>query len=164
MKAATAPGKAILEQLSSGPLHSFALWQRDILPQAAAGIYTIWDIATAAFVYVGIAGIGRARPDEEHGLVKRLRKHCSGARSGDRFCISVQDRFVLRKLTRADIACIGARRMSLDHAVRDHIRAHFGFRFAVTGSGGDARVIESRIKRGAWSGGLPLLNPMGMPD
>ena len=156
--------RAVLEELQNGQLHRFSGWRRSLVPRAAAGVYTIWDTGSGAFVYVGMAGVKEPRPDAEYGLVKRLGKHASGARSGDRFCIYVQDHFVLPCLTRPDIEAIAARRLRLDDRVRAYIHRNLGFRFAETPSGREALAVELRLKSGDWPGGKPLLNPDGLPD
>jgi hypothetical protein len=155
---------AVLEELRNGRLHRFAEWRRSLVPPAAAGVYTIWDMGSAAFVYVGMAGRKDPKPNTEYGLVKRLAKHAWGARSGDRFCIYVQDHFILPQLTRQEMEAIAARRLQLDHLVRAHVRQHFGFRFAETPSGREALAIELRLKSGDWPGDRPLLNPDRLPD
>ncbi len=143
-------------------LHPFADWADAVVP-AQAGIYTIWTLADRAFIYVGIAGDGSERPGRPRGLKRRLGQHAKGDRSGDRFCIYVQDRFVLPLLTPADVAAIAARRLSLDALVRAHVRQNLGFR-AVPMDLAQARAVELQLKRGAWQFGAPLLNPGSLPD
>ena len=156
----SSPGCAITAQLWAGTLHAFSEWPVAALSGRATGLYTVWDIASSAFLYVGVAGGTHAKANARTGLWRRLHQHASGDRSGDRFCIYVQDRLVLPTLTRADLERIARAEASLDQQVRDYVRTRLGFRFAETGSIAEARLIEERLKRGDWEAGVPLLNPV----
>jgi len=95
--------EAVFCLLLKGRLYRFAGWPNPALPRAAVGVCTIWDLASGSFLHVGMAGAAEARPGHRHGLINRLQKHASGVRSGDRFCIHVQDRIVRRQLSPAQI-------------------------------------------------------------
>jgi hypothetical protein len=115
-----------IDQLEHGPLHRFSEYATlgGVIPSSGAGVYTIWDDA-GGLVYAGIAG----RNPAGKGLASRLRRHASGRRSGDQFCVYVADHYVLPELTREQIEAIRDSRLSMDKLVRDKTHTAFGFRF-----------------------------------
>jgi hypothetical protein len=154
-----------LETLKNGPLHHFSDWPNKDMPRAAAGVYSIWD-QSHQFVYVGMAGRGKSAADiatalangKKTGLFDRLNSHASGMRSGDQFCVYVQDLMLLKKLTSDDIDKIVTRQLTLDRLVRDYVRTHFSYRYAVTTDGEEAALLERTVINGAF-GEHPILNP-----
>ena len=155
------------DALNRGPLHRFADWPNDAVPQVAAGVYTIWR--GNALLYVGMAGrsltsddVARQRSDSARGkgLFSRLNSHASGRRSGDQFCVYVADRLILPTLARHQIEAIARGELALDGLTRAYIREHLTYRFAEASGGVEAREWEATIRRGALSSGGPLLNPL----
>ena len=154
----------LLRTLSEGSFHRFSDWPPASLPNAAAGVYSIWE--DRQLVYVGMSGRGataeqvmeRKFADREWGLKSRLKSHRAGRRSGDQFCVYVGDWLVLPALTVAEIESISTRSMSFDHLIRDFIQSRLGFRFVETQSGTAALDLE-RMARAGSLGQLPLLNP-----
>jgi hypothetical protein len=156
---------AIPADLLDGPLTRFGAFSAAAVPKAP-GVYTIWcvephegELRGGMFMYVGIAGGAYAAGTSGKGLSGRLATHASGGRSGDRFCIHVQDRFLLPGLTATDLRALREGALDLDRRVRDFVRRHLGFRFVVTETVDIARAIEARIKAGDWPPGRPVLNP-----
>ena len=154
----------LLRTLSEGRLHRFSDWPPAPLPNAAAGVYSIWE--DRRLVYVGMSGRGataeqvleRKALDREWGLKSRLKSHRAGRRSGDQFCVYVGDWLVLPTLTSAEIESISARALSFDHLIRDFIQSELGFRSVETESGSAALDLE-RLARAGSLGQRPLLNP-----
>lgn len=154
----------LLRTLSEGPFHRFSDWPPASLPNAAAGVYSIWE--EGRLVYVGMSGRGasaeqvmeRKSADRDWGLKSRLKSHRAGRRSGDQFCVYVGDWLVLPTLTSAEIEAIATRAVSFDHLIRDFIQSRLGFRFVETQSGAAALELE-RVGRAGALGQLPLLNP-----
>lgn len=160
------PMDEVLEALVRGDAVPFSAWPDQSVPHIAAGAYTIWHGET--LIYVGMSGQGggasenavsqaleRGRP---WGLWTRLTSHASGRCSGDQFCVYVGDRLVLPTLTASDLQNVSNGSLSFDSLVRNYIREHLEFRFAITTSGREALEAERAIKSGAL-GCLPLLNP-----
>ena len=138
-----------LQELTTGTLHSF----RDDLAAegvpCAAGVYTIWD-KEGSFLYVG-------RSDN---LRKRLNDHASGRRSGDQFCIYVQDRLVLKTLKSENIEAISEAEESLDDRVKECVQAHLHYRFVEIADEIIVKKLEDYIKQsGLHIAVQPLLNP-----
>jgi len=149
-----------MNELLSGPIHWFSDWPTGDVPRSGAVVYTIWN-RQGSFIYVGMAGrsfLGGAEGNGKAGPWGRLNSHASGRRSGNQFCIYVCDRLVLPALHNR-ISEIADGSLSLDEATRDYIRANLGFRWVATGSGAEARQIESRLQRGEAECGKPVLNP-----
>ena len=131
-----------LHSLKSGPLHHFADWPNKDMPRAAAGVYSIWN-KRDDFVYVGMAGNGKTADDIAAALAKgrttglrdRLGSHASGRRSGDQFCIYVQDLLLLPQLTTDDLDKIVTRELAIDRLVRDYVQEHLSYRYVITEDG-----------------------------
>lgn len=164
-----------LRALGTGALHLFTTWKRDAgLPEAAAGVYTIWrriDVGAGAagagpeqLVYVGYAGRDLAKPQgrgsRSKGLRDRIRAHASGSRSGDQLAVYVADRLVLPTLSQLDIAAVAEGRVAMDRLIRNYILDHLGFRWVQTPDAATARKLEAVLRRGGWDHGKPLFNPL----
>lgn len=156
---------ALLRTLSSGRRYSFSDWPNRQVPQAAAGVYTIWNGST--LIYVGMSGRGLSATDltvaREQGRIKglatRLHSHAAGRRSGDQFCVYVCDRLVLKELTAVQIEQVGEAELSLDLLTRNYIHEHLSYRFVEVSDGQEAARIESVIRSGGLAGCKPMLNP-----
>lgn len=151
----------ILHDLSSGTLHSFSDWPNAAVPTFGAGVYTIWH-KDGRFIYVGMSGRGitaeTSPRNTPHGIHTRLRSHASGRRSGDQFCVYVADRLVLPALSQDDIANISSGQHSMDAFVRRYIHESLLYRFIILSDGKTAYAVETKIRRGDWAFGCPLLN------
>jgi hypothetical protein len=95
------------------------------------------------------SGTSSAR-DEGAGLVSRLSSHASGQRSGNRFCIYVCDRLVLKTLTAQEIEEVAAGRLSLDQRTRDLIRTKLAFRFVSVPDNGRRSTSRRPSRRARW--------------
>ncbi len=154
-----------LHSLKSGPLHHFADWPNMDMPRAAAGVYSIWN-KSDEFVYKGMAGNGKTADDiatalsqgRTTGLRDRLRSHASGRRSGDQFCVYVQDLLLLPQLTVEDIDKIVTRELAIDRLVREYVHENLSYRYVITEDGKAALELERHIIYGAL-GDHPILNP-----
>lgn len=157
-----------LHGLLDGPLHRFSDWPVPHVPDASAGVYSIWR--GEELVYVGMAGRAWAADEAgrradaakgRHGLASRLHSHASGRRSGDQFCVYVCDRFVIPDLTAEDLEGLRCGLLSLDSRTRDYIRGKLGFRHILTPDGQAALRIERQVRQEGLGGQRPLLNPYG---
>jgi hypothetical protein len=159
----------LLNVLEEGYAYRFSDWPNAEVPQAAAGVYTIWNGGT--LVYVGMSGRGMSTADittareqgTKKGLYTRLQSHAAGRRSGDQFCVYVCDRLVLKSLTVDDVGQVADGQLSLDGLTREYIHEHLSYRFVEAPDGQEAARIEAVIRSGGLAAGKPLLNPDG-PD
>ena len=150
--------QAEIAALQAAPIRWFADWPVRDIPATGSVVYTIWNRA-GAFLYVGMAGRSATASAQSKGPFGRLESHASGRRSGDPFCLDVCDRFVLPRVHNR-IAEIAEGRLSLDALTREYIRSELGFRFIAMPSPAEAFVIERALRRGDWSAGWPILNPL----
>ena len=152
--------------LDEGPLHRFGDWPVEAVPDAAAGVYTVFR--GDEFIYVGMAGRGwsaadlaeRKARERRTGLWERLNSHASGRRSGDQFCVYVCDRFIVPYLTGNEQAALAAGDLSLDASTRAFIREELSFRFLEVPDGRSALDLERQVQAGSLDIGKPLLNPI----
>ncbi len=154
--------KQAVSSLASGILYQFADWPNPIVPQSAAGVYTIWH-QDGQFIYVGMSGRGIAKETNiqtrPKGIHTRLGSHASGRRSGDQFCVYVADRLVLPELSNEEIASIAAGEHQMDVFVRRYIHKNLAYKFINVPDGATAYSIEASQKNGEWDHGRPFLNP-----
>ncbi len=146
--------------LEDGAPHGFSEWPANHFAIGPSGVYTIWS--RDEFLYVGMSYVHRGdTPNPQaKGVFGRLASHASGRRSGDQFCIYICDRFVIPRLGAADLAELAAGKRLLDGRTREFIREHLTYRVVVTGSGHEARALESHIRsHGLRRAGRPHINP-----
>lgn len=153
-----------MDSLFHGTPLTFSAWPTTGVPKGPPGVYTIWR--GDEFLYVGISWREPTATStgSSKGLWGRLDSHASGRRSGDQFCIYVCDRFVLHTLSTDQLTKIAAAELSLDALTRAYIRSYLSYRFVLTATGNEARQMESDIRRGAWDGRKPWLNPTAGPN
>jgi len=139
--------------LATGALHRFSDWTDTPIPRGPTGVYSIWN--DDVFVYVGMSW-----KESSKGLWGRVDSHASGRRSGDQFCVYICDRFVLPELDAEDIEGIAQGKLRLDHITRDYIHTHLTYRYVLTDTGNEARIVENHIRTNGLPGvGKPFLNP-----
>lgn len=153
--------------LESGPAYYFRDWPNPSVPRVSAGVYTIWQVQL--FLYVGMAGRSLSAEDiirhrnsssKAIGLFNRLDMHALGRRSGDQFCVYVSDRLVLPQLSPAEINSIASGKLRLDKLVRKYIHDYLSYRFVETPDSKSACHLEAVIRKGIFTAGAPLLNPV----
>ena len=64
------------------------------IPEYGSMIYTVWD-SDEKFIYVGVGGVGKKRDPRS-----RINQNRNGGRSGDQFCVYIQDYFIIPDLLR----------------------------------------------------------------
>jgi hypothetical protein len=132
--------------------------QIDQIPAFGSILYTIWKDGDE-FIYVGIGGI-RGTKVEDRNPRSRIIQHWQGMRSGDQFCIYVQDHFVLPQLVNKQYT---PQNGQIDRLVRQYIHDHLSYAYVIDQTPeGNKRVrdYERQIQQGAWRGIKPLLNPI----
>ena len=70
------------------------------IPVYGSIIYTIWNKKNE-FIYVGIAGVRSGVPVKKRNPRSRLKAHASGRRSGNQFCVYVQDFYVIPEIIKS---------------------------------------------------------------
>ncbi len=128
------------------------------VPSFGSIIYTVWD-SNDEFIYVGIAGTQHTKPVKNRNPRSRMESHSSGHRSGDQFCIYIQDFFVLPKIFESGE--YEPRRGYLDQLTKEYIHQNLRYRvmsFQTEDSVSIVRDLENKIKRGAFEFPPPFLN------
>jgi hypothetical protein len=150
-----------LDALAKASLRSFGDWEKhkSDVPTRAWGVYTVWA-AHDRLMYVGMGGTTRSS-DEGAGLISRLSSHASGQRSGNRFCIYVCDRLVLKSLRPDEIDEVATGRLSLDGRTRDVIRGHLGFRLVSVPDARTALDLENGSRAAPSAGDRPCSSRLG---
>lgn len=138
------------------PMLSFSESEVNQLPIPSSIVYTVWH-DELGYIYVGIAGI-QLNPEKRNPR-SRIRSHTTGRRSGDQFCVYIQDFFVIPELfaSKSYTPKVGY----LDKLTRDYIHQHLFYRYLLL-QGEDSRQavmeIERQLQRGANGLPKPLLN------
>jgi hypothetical protein len=128
------------------------------IPQFGSIIYTVWN-TNNDFIYVGIGGVKTGVPLSQRNPRSRISQHSSGARSGDQFCVYVQDFFVIPEIVKSET--YAPEKGLLDKLTKEYIHKNLSYRFVVFQDENSIEIVrslESKIKRGESSFGNPFLN------
>ena len=136
----------------SVPLREFSLSNINDIPQYGSIIYTVF-LDRKEFIYVGIGGLSGKKDPRS-----RIRQHTQGRRSGDQFCIYVQDFYVIPLL-------IGQtyfpKKGHLDQLTKEFIQKRLTYRYMVfqdEDSDKVVRKLEKELQINLHGHGLPKLN------
>ena len=128
------------------------------IPQFGSIIYTVWN-TNNDFIYVGIGGVKTGVPLSQRNPRSRISQHSSGTRSGDQFCVYVQDFFVIPEIVKSEKYV--PEKGLLDKLTKEYIHKNLSYRFVVFQDENSIEIVrslESKIKRGESSFGNPFLN------
>ena len=128
------------------------------IPEFGSIIYTVWN-KRSDFIYVGIGGIKSGVPLNQRNPRSRIKQHSAGARSGDQFCVYVQDFFVIPKIVQSGNYV--PERGLLDKLTKEYIHENLSYRFIVFQDDDSIQIVrdlESEIKNGIGGFGTPFLN------
>ena len=128
------------------------------IPQFGSIIYTVWN-TNNDFIYVGIGGVKTGVPLSQRNPRSRISQHFSGMRSGDQFCVYVQDFFVIPEIVKSEKYV--PEKGLLDKLTKEYIHKNLSYRFVVFQDENSIEIVrslESKIKRGEISFGNPFLN------
>ena len=140
------------------PLIPFSNPEVENIPQFGSIIYTIWN-TNNDFIYVGIGGVKTGVPLSQRNPRSRISQHSSGTRSGDQFCVYVQDFFVIPEIVKSEKYV--PEKGLLDKLTKEYIHKNLSYRFKVFQDENSIEIVrslESKIKRGESSFGSPFLN------
>ena len=143
----------------SSPLLTFSSESIKQIPEFGSILYTVF-LDRSEFIYVGIGGLagGNVRSRDPRS---RIRQHTQGRRSGDQFCIYIQDFYVIPNLVQTDYT---PKKGHLDELVRDFIQSKLTFRFVVfqtEDSDQIVRRLEREIQLGQHFDKQPTINGVG---
>jgi len=138
------------------PLLPFTLDSVRQVPEFGSILYAVF-LDKKEFIYIGIGGLAGANVRSRDPR-SRIRQHTQGRRSGDQFCIYIQDFYVIPDLIRSDYT---PRKGHLDELVRNFIQSRLSFRFVVfqtEDSDQIVRRLEREIQSGRHQRQLPAIN------
>ena len=126
------------------PPVSFRDDHTEYIPEYGSIIYTVWD-SDEKFIYVGVGGVGKRKDPRS-----RINQHRNGGRSGDQFCVYIQDYFIIPDLLKKNHPKI--QKGSLDKMTNDYIQKHLSYRFVTIKNIKRTELInvEEKIKRGVF--------------
>lgn len=141
---------------ANNPLLPFSLDSVSKIPEYGSILYAIF-LDEREFIYIGIGGIAgtTARSRDPRS---RIREHTSGRRSGDQFCIYIQDFYVIPTLLNEKYR---PQKGYLDRLVKEFIQSRLSFRFVVFQSEDSnliVRKLEREIQEGLHLNMKPLIN------
>lgn len=139
------------------PCYSFSSNLNEIIPNTGSIIYTIWSLDDE-FLYVGIAGL--QKDPTKRSPLSRMKSHASGVRSGDQFCVYIQDFYVIPEIVKA--GRYAPEKGLLDRLTKEYIHKNMRFRFAhfvSEDSDKVVRALEKQIQKGACGSVKPSINP-----
>jgi hypothetical protein len=141
---------------SSVELRPFKLTNVTDIPAFGSIIYTVF-LDKTEFIYVGIGGL-RGDKVEQRNPRSRIRQHTSGLRSGDQFCIYIQDFYVIPSLITTDYK---PRKGHLDQLTKQFIQSRLSYRYIVVQTEDSDKIVrklEREIQMGFHYEMKPTLN------
>ena len=119
-------------------------------------LYTVF-LDHSEFIYVGIGGtIGKTVKDRNPR--SRIKQHAQGWRSGDQFCIYIQDFYVIPELVKAE----NTPKMGyIDKLTKEFIQSRLTYRYLVVqteDSNAVVRQLERELQSNKYGHGMPTLN------
>ena len=136
----------------SVPLRPFTLSNINDIPQYGSIIYTVF-LDRKEFIYVGIGGLSGKKDPRS-----RIRQHTSGLRSGDQFCIYIQDFYVIPLLIGQTYV---PKKGYLDQLTKEFIQKRLTYRYMVfqdEDSDKVVRKLEKELQTNLHGHGMPKLN------
>ena len=130
---------------------SFSENPRQYVPNKGSIIYSVWD-KDEKFIYIGISGT--QKNIEKREPLTRMIKHASGSRSGDQFCVYIQDFHVIPELVKGGEYT--PQKGLLDRLTKDYIHKNLYYRFVPFDSD-DSHLIVQRLEKKIQSGALGLV-------
>jgi hypothetical protein len=140
----------------SVPLRTFSLSNIKDIPEFGSIIYTVF-LDKTEFIYVGIGGLSGSTV-ERRNPKSRIKQHTQGTRSGDQFCIYIQDFYVLPNLLNQSYE---PKKGYLDQLTKEFIQTRLSYRFLVIQTKDSDEVVrrlEKEIQSGKFNGIKPKLN------
>ena len=134
----------------------FSLESVSKIPEYGSILYAVF-LDKKEFIYIGIGGVAgsTARSRDPRS---RIREHTSGRRSGDQFCIYIQDFYVIPTLLNDDYR---PQKGHIDRLVKEFVQSRLSFRFVVfqtEDSNQIVRRLEREIQEGMHLNRKPSIN------
>ena len=140
------------------PLRPFTTSNVSDIPSWGSIIYTVF-LDKTEYIYVGIGGLS-GKSVTERNPRSRIIQHSQGRRSGDQFCIYIQDFFVIPQLIGKDYM---PKKGYLDQLTKEFIQSRLTYRYLVIqteDSDVEVRRMERELQRDLHGHGNPRLNAL----
>ena len=141
---------------SDQPLRQFTTSNVTDIPSWGSIIYTVF-LDQSEYIYVGIGGLA-GKTAKDRNPRSRILQHSQGRRSGDQFCIYVQDFYVIPELIGSKYT---PKKGYLDQLTKDFIQSRLSYRYLVVQTEDSDQVVrrlERELQRDQHGHGVPLLN------
>ncbi len=150
--------KSELEKLFSNEveLRQFSTRNVNEIPSWGSIIYTVF-LDKTEYIYVGIGGLSGSTVNDRNPR-SRIIQHSQGRRSGDQFCIYIQDFYVIPQLVGHDYT---PKKGYLDQLTKEFIQSRLTYRYMVVqteDSHAVVRKLERELQNDVHGFGLPKLN------
>lgn len=134
----------------------FSSESADKIPEFGSILYAVF-LDKTEFIYIGIGGVaGKTVTDRKPR--SRIKQHIQGNRSGDQFCIYIQDFYVIPQLIGKKYT---PQKGHLDKLVKSFIQSRLSFRFLAFQTDDSSQIVrklEREIQAGQYHNRLPTLN------
>ncbi len=138
------------------PLRQFTTSNVNDIPSWGSIIYTVF-LDSTEYIYVGIGGLA-GKTAQDRNPRSRIMQHCQGRRSGDQFCIYIQDFYVIPELIGSKYT---PQKGFLDQLTKQFIQSRLTYRYLVVqteDSNQVVRQLERELQHDQHGYGLSLLN------
>ena len=119
-------------------------------------IYSVF-LDRSEYIYVGIGGLS-GKSVQDRNPRSRIIQHAQGRRSGDQFCIYIQDFYVIPELIGSKYT---PKKGYLDLLTKQFIQSRLTYRYLVVQTDDSDQVVrklEREMQRDQYGYGVPLLN------
>lgn len=137
-------------------LRQFSTGNVTDIPSWGSIIYTVF-LDQSEYIYVGIGGLA-GKTVKDRNPRSRILQHSQGRRSGDQFCIYIQDFYVIPELIGSKYT---PKKGYLDQLTKDFVQSRLSYRYLVVQTEDSDQVVrrlERELQRDQHGYGVPLLN------
>ena len=126
------------------------------IPSFGSIIYTVF-LDRSEYIYVGIGGLS-GKSAKERNPRSRIIQHAQGRRSGDQFCIYIQDFYVIPSIINSQYT---PKKGYLDMLTKEFIQKRLSYRYLVVQSDDSDKIVrrlERELQNNEHGFGVPKLN------
>lgn len=126
------------------------------IPEYGSILYTVF-LDSKEFIYVGIGGLS-GKSVKERNPRSRIIQHSQGRRSGDQFCIYIQDFYVIPSIINKTYEPMKG---YLDTLTKEFIQSRLTYRYLVVQTDDSDKVVrrlERELQSNQHGHGVPKLN------
>jgi len=137
-------------------LQAFSTKNINHIPSFGSIIYTVF-LDGAEYIYVGIGGLS-GKSVQDRNPRSRIIQHAQGRRSGDQFCIYIQDFYVIPAIISKPYE---PKKGYLDTLTKEFIQSRLTYRYLVIQTEDSDKVVRSlerELQNNEHGFGVPILN------